>query len=165
LEQKLKKRELEFLDVSFPKSGAPIKSHQKSHVGQPVRIHQSGATKTRDEATRSFKRVFSRAVDRRLPMKSTDSKHAEARFRTFRPHISAAVPDIAPIASWKCKMPAKSRDSVSFTVTAAVDNPDSRCSRPESPRRRVRKPRRRRALGQKPKSKNKRSTLLYWKTS
>jgi hypothetical protein len=71
---KMKKRELEFLDVSFPKSVAPIRSHQKSHVGQPVGIHQSGATKTHDEATRSFKRVFSRAVDRRLPMKSTDSK-------------------------------------------------------------------------------------------
>jgi hypothetical protein len=32
------------------------------------------------------------------------------------------VPDIAPIASWKCKMPAESRDSVSFSVSTAADN-------------------------------------------
>jgi len=78
---KMKKRELEFLDVSFPKSVAPMRSHQKSHVGQPVRIHQSEATKTRDEANRSHKRVFSHAVDRSLPMKSTDSK-PEAQLRS-----------------------------------------------------------------------------------
>jgi hypothetical protein len=71
---KKKKRKLEFLDVSFLKSVAPMRSHQKSHVGQPVRIHQSEAAKTRDEANRSYKRVFSHAVDRSLPMKSEDSK-------------------------------------------------------------------------------------------
>ncbi len=40
----MKKRELEFLDVSFPKSVAPMRSPQKSHVGQPVRIHRSEST-------------------------------------------------------------------------------------------------------------------------
>jgi len=71
---KMQQRELEFSDVSFPKSVAPMRSHQKSHVGQALRIHQSEATRTRDEAKRSGRRAISHAVDRSLPMKSTDSK-------------------------------------------------------------------------------------------
>jgi hypothetical protein len=59
------------------------------------------------------------------------------------------VPDIAPIASWKRKMRAKSRDRMSFSESTAFDN-----SRPESPRSRVRKPRGRRALGQQSQKQN-----------
>ena len=91
----MKKRELKVLDASFPISVAPMRSHPKTHVGRPVRIHKSGATKTGDEASHSDKRVFSHAVDRSLPMNGTDStqkhsfghrgQHAVARFRAIRP--------------------------------------------------------------------------------
>jgi hypothetical protein len=75
-------------------------------------------------------------------MKSTDSK-PEAWLRSPRTtrgreisRDSAAVLDIAPIASWKRKMRAKSRDLVSFSVTAVLDELSSRSPWPESPRRR-----------------------------
>jgi len=62
------------MDVSFPTNVAPIRSHQKSHAGQPAKIHQSEATKTRDEASRSDNGAFSHAVDRSPPMTSAGSK-------------------------------------------------------------------------------------------
>jgi hypothetical protein len=61
-------------------------------------------------------------------MKSTDSKpesYLQSPWTTRGCQISrdsAAVPDIAPIASWKCKMRATSRDRVSFSMSTAVDN-------------------------------------------
>jgi len=143
----------------------------KSHVGQPVIIHQSEAAKTRDEANRSYKRVFSHAVDRSLPTKSTDSKpEAELRspWTTRSSEISREFGRAAgngPIASYRCKMHAESRDRGWFIVTAVLDNLGRRSPRPESPRRRVRKPRGRRAVGSASQKFKKTSTPLYRKTS
>jgi hypothetical protein len=70
-------------------------------------------------------------------MKSTDSKpeaYLRSPWTTRSREISsdsAAVQDIAPIASWKCKMRGKPRDHVSFSVSTAVDNLGSRSPRPE----------------------------------
>jgi len=59
---------------------------------------------------------------------------------------------------------ASDRDRVSFSVSTAVDNPESHFLRPESPRRRVSNPRERRALGQQAQTGEKMGPLLDRKT-